>query len=1819
MANLNIPFLLLQPSMCDFHPTLATTKLIPYHKYNFKPLNAQIKHPNASGNHGEFSASHLMPSSERNTQNFSSMLSHNSLHPQSTQNHHYELGKYSTFEDTPKNLIVMGDKKSGTLILCHQEHYISTKKNEQFHIASGTSMKQKSVTKFIVSLIPRCALIPSISEESGAVLDYTLVRSPAPNILSTSTHFLITLHEDNRIRLWNTNDGRCVMVSQKDMLVTKAIKIQEIKNHPGNVLVIGASKDVYVVNVYKMIVYKHFQYEIDGCVGCSFRDKQLVICDQRGKIYVWKDDSEASPIKNLNSTNMFDLTNHQDDYESFSYNLEQAIGEDDDIENNKILAYNYLSNDQVFVVSQHRVDLYLQKTRKTLFTFQSQNSQLVFSKFLNISEREMLLIIDVELNVYLFDLTKLKHEAQTNNNLNRLNMKEMSLLKDVNLIRECRFFENNLIKHEDHQNIFNDADEIKSNYVEKIRAQLRGLMGNSNSVGDGASQIFRYSKVENILYSIVEIDGQPKMISWSFETAIENLNYATELTREFRLPLFVNNINIFPQPVQSCPINFYSLVIKNIYNKHQFQFFFSDEHVTDSIVYASIDNPSLIIGTNYGRIFMVPMFQESDEKIYPIILIDQHHQSPITQLFIAYESSRRIKSGHKSSSNLINGGTNLNSSNFSSKDNLQEVGGHLISASEDGTIAITNLNSGEIHKALSTFSLQDKAKSRADTFMEEMNENRKHKRRNSITQCFQMNQFYHMVKVKSQSVYDYTAFGRIERIIEVKSIIKLQEKVLNSQKVTTLDKNTDEASFQGVNYQQQLNSKAPQPPPTYACISEDGMIMILHLSTLACSLHKLHGIDSKAIGVYSNEELSQYYVLTEKMMNIFVYNKKSLVLERKSDYKFAMSVLFIREAVEYLLSKNESIRQATSSDHNLFEYESFELLFRRKSLLMMGQGSHKILDFLSLSLNLPLQYHPHNMFQGKYTKSLLDLLSNYKDLTDFSKKEEAQKLILRIINDCFFMNNSLYKSDFNEEYYQKQSGVSVVQTQNTVFGSKQQLIIANTKQMINVMKNKMIKIKTQQKQGASSQNGVKLQTQMTQSRPGDKPTTQMDFDGEEQKHHHGQRVTPRGSRSSRKIPNLQGSMQSSDSYMEEGLSKYKWPVRLLSLIHPFNIDMNVDETLERFFGLNLPFLDFRLGIQGAEESFSFVISKEDEEYHSERQNIAKMLRLLRLSRYQKSQQRSEEHKMPPAMSHHTHKTDGMQSVLEYNISADIDAEVPDRFFGSENWKMSSYLSTIVPTFFLSNLVSIVEYNQQDITFLLQEWVYILQRINQQKTLHNYNAISLSVVSKLLLKKDPNISTTGRDIIMKPILYTIDVDQLKYLIDEWSHLILETYRKVKRDSSVKSNYGQGSNNNNNNQANNNQQQDRKLINKYFGELEIRGLVNISYFALYYFDQLDHQLQYRVSKLTTILTREIVQKFDKNKKYIHLLTLLLQILSIWMKNQSNQFNNKPLISEVIKLLLYIYNINKSPLNKENVITRVTGQNFHLIKPTHPELYLKLTAARALLEIGENFTYDFLQLIQEEATHLQQSAEYQQNVLEVLKFFINGYGENLENHLIQLTQILLKCLDPNELALRKNSHKIISVILSIMRLAVGTHDGPIAIYDVRTSAKWKILEGHSGNVTCLTFDSRGNLLASYSAVDQTLRLWKVGNTGFFSTIMGGTGKSANTINLDPIRSVKNPHQLLMMKKHQSVQQQDMRSNNNLLDEAVGGNSNTNNMALSQISGGASALGNSQNPGAQGSSSGGNNKRINKCSIKFVMPKEKQVELTREDGVNNSYKLVK
>lgn len=190
-------------------------------------------------------------------------------------------------------------------------------------------------------------------------------------------------------------------------------------------------------------------------------------------------------------------------------------------------------------------------------------------------------------------------------------------------------------------------------------------------------------------------------------------------------------------------LNFQPLLIKSFYNKHQFEFFYSDEKVTDSVIYASSNHPSYLLGTSYGRIFMVSMFQETDEKVHPVLVIDSHHSSPITKLFIAYNPARKAR---PHSSTAQRQGTYP----AGSKD-LLENGGHLISVSEDGTIAVTNLNSGEIHKALhnqlhNSPSVEDRGidridASRADKFFEQKQETGK-KRRNSFAGEFSVNHYF---------------------------------------------------------------------------------------------------------------------------------------------------------------------------------------------------------------------------------------------------------------------------------------------------------------------------------------------------------------------------------------------------------------------------------------------------------------------------------------------------------------------------------------------------------------------------------------------------------------------------------------------------------------------------------------------------------------------------------------------------------------------------------------------------------------------------------------------------------------------------------------------------------------------------------------------------------------------------------------------------------------------------------------------------------------------------------------------------------------------
>jgi len=79
-------------------------------------------------------------------------------------------------------------------------------------------------------------------------------------------------------------------------------------------------------------------------------------------------------------------------------------------------------------------------------------------------------------------------------------------------------------------------------------------------------------------------------------------------------------------------------------------------------------------------------------------------------------------------------------------------------------------------------------------------------------------------------------------------------------------------------------------------------------------------------------------------------------------------------------------------------------------------------------------------------------------------------------------------------------------------------------------------------------------------------------------------------------------------------------------------------------------------------------------------------------------------------------------------------------------------------------------------------------------------------------------------------------------------------------------------------------------------------------------------------------------------------------------------------------------------------------------------------------------------------------------------------------------------------------------------------ILVFDLKTAGKWRILEGHTADVTAVAFHPSGTHVASYCARDgpggaqPTLRVWKLGESGLLSDLMHSHGKCTRTLMLTP-----------------------------------------------------------------------------------------------------------
>jgi len=122
---------------------------------------------------------------------------------------------------------------------------------------------------------------------------------------------------------------------------------------------------------------------------------------------------------------------HNEDQQNFKLELEEIIGGEDDFEpGRKILSFYFISSDCIIIVSSNKIELLINRGRKTLYHFEDKETWLVFAKFFITDEREMLICVNRQGQMSIFDAMKLKHESLKQTPLLQLNIFENAKVFD---------------------------------------------------------------------------------------------------------------------------------------------------------------------------------------------------------------------------------------------------------------------------------------------------------------------------------------------------------------------------------------------------------------------------------------------------------------------------------------------------------------------------------------------------------------------------------------------------------------------------------------------------------------------------------------------------------------------------------------------------------------------------------------------------------------------------------------------------------------------------------------------------------------------------------------------------------------------------------------------------------------------------------------------------------------------------------------------------------------------------------------------------------------------------------------------------------------------------------------------------------------------------------------------------------------------------------------------------------------------------------------------------------------------------------------------
>ncbi|KAG8991233.1 hypothetical protein FRB90_001428 [Tulasnella sp. 427] len=184
----------------------------------------------------------------------------------------------------------------------------------------------------------------------------------------------------------------------------------------------------------------------------------------------------------------------------------------------------------------------------------------------------------------------------------------------------------------------------------------------------------------------------------------------------------------------------------------------------------------------------------------------------------------------------------------------------------------------------------------------------------------------------------------------------------------------------------------------------------------------------------------------------------------------------------------------------------------------------------------------------------------------------------------------------------------------------------------------------------------------------------------------------------------------------------------------------------------------------------------------------------------------------------------------------------------------------------------------------------------------------------------------------------------------------------------------------------------------------------------------------------------------------------------------------------------------------------------------------ARSAVLQIASTNTPLFMTtLTMDIAT--PKSVDHRRSVMQLIAFIIKKKPLVLYPNLTRLVEAVIKSLDPN---IASNREAVMDPAVEILghvvrtfptvdfhkatqRLALGTNEGAVIMYDLKTATRLYVLEGHKKRLTAVSFSPDGRRLVTVSLDESVVMVWKVGSsfTSFFNPgappRQGGTGTEA------------------------------------------------------------------------------------------------------------------